>query len=392
MKELCHRLVVCSLIFFFNFSYGQYTGNVIKIPIQSKVLNQEREILVYTPRDYEESIYRYYDVIFVFDAQNRELFDLTHSLISLLDEDDLEKPFIVVGIQAYGGKKPYSRNEDFVPYPKHDEISNRLYGFGKPNIEGFSKYLREEVISLLEKKYRLSQRKLAIGHSLSASFVLSDLISDNSLFSAYMAFSPNFAYDKRRLANEFMSFDFGSSLSEEKFLYLSHANEATLWKDWKESRELIYNFLNNQKPKNLVYKIEGFDKLGHRTSFVNTIQDGLKAYKKYLKSLPINKYEVEIIVKVPNKSDEVYITGNQEVLGNGEEGKIKMNYLSPLERKITLTLKNNTRIRFTNGNENQNKVADIKNYDLPWLYEIPVSTKKVRKLYFNIIKWTDNPE
>lgn len=392
MKKLYDRLIVFSLLFFLNFSYSQYTGNVVKIPIQSKVLDQEREILVYTPRDYEESIYRYYDVIFVFDAQNRELFDLTHSLISLLDEGDLDKPFIVVGIQAYGGKKPYSRNEDFVPYPKHDKISDRLYGFGKPNIEGFTKYLREEAIPLLEKKYRLSSRRLAIGHSLSASFVLSNLISDTSLFSAYMAFSPNFAYDKKRLVNEFVSFNFESSLSEEKFLYLSHANEATLWKDWKESRELVYKFLNDQKPKNLVYKIEGFDKLKHRTSFVNTIQEGLKVYKKYLKSLPTEKYQVEIIVKVPNKNDEVYITGNQEVLGNGEEGKMKMNYLSPLERKITLTLKNNTRIRFTNGNENQNKVADLENYDLPWLYYIPVSTKKVRNLYFNIIKWTDNPE
>lgn len=392
MKKLCNHLIVCSFLILFQFSYGQYTGNVVKIPVQSKVLDQEREILVYTPRDYEESIYRYYDVIFVFDAQNRELFDLTHSLISLLDESDLNKPFIVVGIQAYGGKKPYSRNEDFVPYPKHDKITDRLYGFGKPNIEGFTKYLREEAIPLLEKKYRLSDRRLAIGHSLSASFVISNLISNTPLFSAYMGFSPNFAYDKKRLTKEFTSFDFGSRLREEKFLYLSHANEATLWRDWKESREQVYKFLNEEKPKNVVHTIKGFDKLGHRTSFVSTIQDGLKMYKKYLQSLPIKKYQVEITVKVPNKNDEVFITGDQEVLGNGEEGKIKMKYLSPYERTISLTLNHNSRIRFTNGNANQNKVADIENYDLPWLYEIPVTTKKFRKLYFNILKWTENPE
>ncbi len=329
--------------------YGQAIGNVEKIEVQSKILNHDREILIYTPAYYKESIYQYYDVIFVFDAQNREFFDLAHSLVSLLDENKTEKPSIVVGISAYTGKDKYARNDDFLPFPKYDKIENNFYGFGHANRDGFSKYIKQEVLPFLEKNYRLSPRKLAIGHSLGASYVISTLINYPKLFNSYIAISPNFGYDKERLANELINYKF-DELEKEKFLFISHADEQNYWKGWKESRDKVYTFFNSIKPPKILFKHREYINKGHRTSFLPALYDGLKEYTKYLDSLPTQKHLIEITVNVPNKTDEVYITGNQKELGSWEEGKIKMDSISPFKRKISLTLANKTQIRFTNGN------------------------------------------
>lgn len=57
-----------------------------------------------------------------------------------------------------------------------------------------------------------------------------------------------------------------------------------------------------------------------------------------------------IKVIVPNKTDEVFITGNQESLGNWDPGSIKLNTISDFEREITLDLTYPAEFKFTKGN------------------------------------------
>ncbi|MDP4821071.1 MAG: hypothetical protein NWR67_08690 [Saprospiraceae bacterium] len=77
-------------------AFAQPIARVENVKIQSTALNQEREILIYTPIDYDWRTNEYFNVIYVFDSQNREFFDYTSSMISFLTNGD--KPFIVVGI------------------------------------------------------------------------------------------------------------------------------------------------------------------------------------------------------------------------------------------------------------------------------------------------------
>lgn len=57
----------------------------------------------------------------------------------------------------------------------------------------------------------------------------------------------------------------------------------------------------------------------------------------------------KIIVSVPEKTDEVFIVGNQESLGNWEPNKVKMNKISDYEREITLNLTFPAEFKFTRG-------------------------------------------
>ena len=56
-----------------------------------------------------------------------------------------------------------------------------------------------------------------------------------------------------------------------------------------------------------------------------------------------------IRVSVPNKTDEVFIVGNQENLGNWIPNKVKLNKISEFEREISLILTFPTEFKFTRG-------------------------------------------
>lgn len=59
-----------------------------------------------------------------------------------------------------------------------------------------------------------------------------------------------------------------------------------------------------------------------------------------------------IRVSVPDKTDEVFIAGNQENLGNWQADKVKMNKISDYEREISLNLSFPAEFKFTRGSWN----------------------------------------
>lgn len=64
-----------------------------------------------------------------------------------------------------------------------------------------------------------------------------------------------------------------------------------------------------------------------------------------------------IKVSVPNKTDEVYIVGNQEALGNWQPDKIKMKKISDYEREIKLELSFPAEFKFTRGSWESEGIA-----------------------------------
>lgn len=365
-------------------AFGQDFGNIEKITIHSKELNQNREFFVYTPSYYEESKWKYYDVIYVFDAQNRQFFDLTHSLLPFVSSE-IENPYIVVGLIAtYDEELNYGRNDDLLPKPVN--VTNSQF-FGHGNSDAFLKYIKKELVPYVEQHYRTLSKRIAVGHSLSASFVISALLKESNIFDSYISISPNFTYDKDRLADEFTNHDF-THLESQKFMYISNADEGIdYWKSWSPAREKVYTFLNDTKPDSIIFKIDDLPDYNHWTTFVPGLINGLKSYHGYLENLPERTYETTITVTVPDKSDEVYITGNQEVLGDWDESKIKMTRVSELERSITLNLHANSQIRFTRGSAETEAV--IKDYDLEYLYQIPISPSRSNNYRFDIVNWKD---
>lgn len=365
-------------------SIAQVIPEIEIIKIHSKELHQDREIYIYKPYYYDEYSLKHYEVMFVFDAHRTEYFNLAHSISYFLDKDDVNGEFIIVGIPANLKLDDYNRNDDFLPKPVYDKQN---FFYGKANQKAFMNYVSNEVIPYIDNNYRTLKNRLAVGHSLSASFVISTLIQKPEIFDNFIAISPNFSYDRARLANEFIDFNF-NEIKSQKFIYLSHANEDEYWKSWKPAREKVYNFLNTNEINNIDFKISSFSEKGHMTSFLPALTEGLSYYYQYQKD-NVEEKEVTIRVKVPNKNDSVFIIGNHQNLGNWDEKKkLKMIKNSDFEREITLTMLPSTQIRFIGGrNVEELKEAIVKDYDLAEFFYIPISPKKRADYNFEILGW-----
>jgi predicted alpha/beta superfamily hydrolase len=92
-----------------------------------------------------------------------------------------------------------------------------------------------------------------------------------------------------------------------------------------------------------------------------------------------------IRVSVPNKTDEVYIVGNQDDLGNWQPDKVKLSKISEYEREISLNLTFPAEFKLTRGNWNSeaviNKISGQPNFIL--------NTKPINVEYYKIQGWTD---
>lgn len=349
------NIVLITLITFYSsLIFGQNIARVENVKIESKHLNQEREILIYTPVDYDWRENESFNVIYVFDSQSREFFDYTSSMISFLTDNT--KSYIVVGITSpYNEKLDYTRNNDLLPVLETKGSKDR-YGKYSGNADNFFAFVSDEIIPFIDSNYRTLNNRTAVGHSLSASFVLSSFIKNPNLFNSYIAISPNLAYDKDKLANELINFDY-AKIKKTTYLYLSNANEGiNYWKEWKPAREKVYSFYRQElKNNNLKVKINEFPECNHWSTFPPSLNKGLDFYFKEIlnlqeKELSKEEYKVIIKVKVPKKEDTIYITGNQDNLGNWNPEKIKMEKVSDVERQITLKLKSPAQFKFTRGN------------------------------------------
>lgn len=65
--------------------------------------------------------------------------------------------------------------------------------------------------------------------------------------------------------------------------------------------------------------------------------------------LPTEKYTVNINIKVPAGSGDVFITGNQSAIGYWEPQKVKLNTTSDTTRSITFTSYSDLKFKFTKG-------------------------------------------
>ncbi len=376
-------IAFCSSIIF-----SQNIARVENIKIQSEALNQKREILIYTPADYDLRINEYFNVIYVFDCQSREFFDYTSSIISFLTDNS--KAFIVVGITSpYNEKLDYARNNDLLPVIETKESIDR-YGKYSGNADNFFNYVSTEVIPYVDSNYRTLNNRIAIGHSLSASFILYSFTKNPELFNNYIAISPNLAYDNDKLANKLIGFDY-SKINSPVYLYLSNANEGiNYWQEWKPAREKVYSFFNQTlENTNIKFQMNEFPENNHWNTFPPALNKAFDVYFNEVyglqeKELSHQEYNVTIRVKALNKKETIYITGNQENLGNWNPKEIKMTKISDLEREITLKLKSPAQFKFTRGDwDSEAEVSGTYG-------NITIIPENQSEFYFEIENYFDN--
>lgn len=370
---------------------AQQVAQIKEIFLKSKYFDHERQVLIYTPVGYNEFTATYYDVIYVFDAQNRSQFDLVHAIRNYVcsSDPDESKSFIVVGICSPNYPElNYYRNTDYLPMPLHG--NNGLfagpYHGGSPKLKQF---IKNELMPYMVSHYRTSGRSIGIGHSLSASFILDAMVTDH-LFDDYIAISPNLEYDEYRLANDLRNYRFDTE--KPHFIYISMANEARTWREsWQKAWETTQTYFMNKDnfPENITVSVKNFPECDHTSTYLYSLTEALKEYLGWCTSVPINytssdTYPVHIELRGHMASDTVYVTGNQDALGNWNPQSIKMNAVNDSTRSIDINLHLPAYFKFTRGDWNSQAILENAEQG-----NLIISTPEQNKRTYILYGWTD---
>lgn len=176
--------------------------------IESKELEETREIYVYYPPDMEKSGINY-PVIYLLDGHS--LHNICASLVQHYSNRDRIPNAIVVGIAST------DRLRDFTPYMR--TAYNGEYGGGAAN--KFLKFLENELFPLVEEKYPTRDYRVLIGHSYGGLFVTYALMAKPELFRAYLACSPWLSEVDNQVVNE-IGKQLRDGYEKPKLFYLAH--------------------------------------------------------------------------------------------------------------------------------------------------------------------------
>ena len=178
MKTLIAGL--CGLLFLFSLIAQSHAGEPVVIgertSIHSEILNEERPLLVHLPNSYQSTGDRRYPVIFALDGESH--FHLLTGVVDWLSQGSAQMPeVIVVGIPNV------DRVRDLTP------SVNPENGRGG-GADDFLRFLSDELIPHIDKRYRTRPYRILTGHSLAGLFTVHALIREPSLFQGYIAMSP----------------------------------------------------------------------------------------------------------------------------------------------------------------------------------------------------------
>ncbi|MDR2235745.1 MAG: DUF2268 domain-containing putative Zn-dependent protease [Chryseobacterium sp.] len=146
----------------------------------------------------------------------------------------------------------------------------------------------------------------------------------------------------------------------------------------KDKHQAIHDILNIENPMNFL-KESGF--------LDPYIQDYTKTkkmkFEDFFKEYSDETHEVTFVVSVPDKNDEVYITGNQPELGSWTPSSIKMNRKSAKERSITLKIHLPAQFKFTKGSWDNE--GNVKGKDSG--QNIKIEEKPSKTVHYEIKEW-----
>ena len=188
-------------------------GETIIMP--PKVLADARQINIYLPPDYHNSD-RTYPVLYLIDGGLEQDFLHIAGAVHLGALWARSRMAIVVGIETKDRRRDLTgptRNAGLLKtYPTAGSSSQ------------FRAFIRDEVMPVVEKSYRVTAENSVIGESLAGLFIVETYLREPALFDNYAAISPSLWWDDGRLAAEATQLMAGRPAAGPAF-YLTIADE-----------------------------------------------------------------------------------------------------------------------------------------------------------------------
>lgn len=186
-------------------------GSIVRlgesVSLDSKVLGEKRSLSVHLPEKYESGSTKY-PVVYMMGSEYRTRFALWAATLDYMGGGEIP-PMILVGIDLPEG------NGVLVP---------RMHPMDTMGANKYLKYLTDEVIPFVEKRYRTVPYRVLFGASNSGYFTVYTLLAHPDKFDAYLASSPMLGWGSGLLEKKLTSMIKRKPKSE-RFLYMIYSDD-----------------------------------------------------------------------------------------------------------------------------------------------------------------------
>jgi len=184
----CATLVLAALVFASLGLAGEPITIGESLTIDSKVLGEERTVVVSTPAGYDQS-QEHYIVLYMTDGPAHLTY--TRGIADVLARNGLVPNLIIVGVANT------DRTRDLTPsrtdYPRRD--GGVIQAPTSGGAADFIKFFEKEPIPFINSRYRTLPYRIFSGHSFGGLFAVNALVTRPDLFDAVIALSPSLRWD-----------------------------------------------------------------------------------------------------------------------------------------------------------------------------------------------------
>jgi predicted alpha/beta superfamily hydrolase len=160
--------------------------------LESKVLAETRHINVYLPPGYAKSDAKL-PVLYMPDGGIAEDFLHVAGLVQVSVGNETMRPFILVGIENTERRRDMTGPTDNA---KDKTIAPHVGGSA-----AFRKFIRDELMAEVKKRYRTSDETAIVGESLAGLLVVETFFLEPDLFDAYIAIDPSLWWNDHKLVD-----------------------------------------------------------------------------------------------------------------------------------------------------------------------------------------------
>lgn len=242
-----------------------------KHQIHSDILNEERAYWISLPDSYyeESSSYKSYPVLVVLDGNIH--FKVISSMVNYMSSDLYRNrkipEMIVVGIQNV------DRRRDYTPDKIITVRANNTGGGEK-----FLDFLENELLTVLDQKYRTTSYRVLYGHSLGGLLATHTYMKEKTSFNSFIAVDPSFGtWDSETMDKKL---DVLTDHSFNRFIYIATANWGKRNIRNRDRHVRLYEALNSKCKNELTAKLEYFENEDHSSVPIIAFYNGISAIFK----------------------------------------------------------------------------------------------------------------
>lgn len=268
-------VLLTALISIILFSYltgnPTYPKSVIQTKLYSKILDEEREIIIHLPRDYDKN--KKYMVMYVLDGSSQDKH--IANKFDILATTGYVENAIVVGLPNVSGK---GRQRDYTPPYMKMDIDEKDSPLGEGDI--FLTFMEKELFPFIEKNYSVSENRTIAGNSRGGLLVMYSLLFKPDLFQGRFCFSPAIWRDNNLIVKKTSEF-LTKQDSLNSFLYISMGDQEN--NKMKKGFNEMTKTLKEKAVKQFIWHSEYTKNANHQNNAEISASVGIRKWTEYLK-------------------------------------------------------------------------------------------------------------